>query len=138
MSETVEPAVAKGKTRLLIVDDEPDMLDFLERVFRRDYVVIRARSVDEAEVELARQEVDVVVTDRRMPRRHGLELLELVARNHPSTIRVLLTGYADSAVNESVSQMSLVDAWVQKPIDSQALRQTVADAVLLRKTGRSG
>ncbi len=118
--------------RLLIVDDEPDMLDFLERVFRRDYVVVRARSVDEAEVELAREPVDVVVTDRRMPRRHGLELLEVVARLYPATIRVLLTGYADSAVNESVAQMSLVDAWVQKPIDSQALRQTVAQAVLQR------
>jgi len=119
--------------RLLIVDDEPDMLDFLERVFRRDYVVLRAGSVDEAEAELSRGAVDVVVTDRRMPRRHGLELLESVARKYPSTIRVLLTGYADSAVNESVAQMSLVDAWVQKPIDSMALRQTVAQAVLERE-----
>ena len=125
--------LAARMRRLLIVDDEPDMLDFLERVFRRDYVVLRAGSVDEAEAELSRGAVDVVVTDRRMPRRHGLELLESVARKYPSTIRVLLTGYADSAVNESVAQMSLVDAWVQKPIDSMALRQTVAQAVLERE-----
>src|SRR5260370_26314757 len=97
--------------RLLIVDDERDMLDFLERVFRRDYDVVRAHSVEEAETALASAAVDVVITDRRMPRRSGLELLEIVAARHPKTVRVLLTGYADSLVDEKVTQWRLVDAW---------------------------
>ncbi|HZS38192.1 MAG TPA: response regulator [Polyangia bacterium] len=118
--------------RLLIVDDERDMLDFLERVFRRDYEVVRAHSVEEAEQALASGAVDVVITDRRMPRRSGLELLEIVAAQHPKTVRVLLTGYADSLVDEKVTQWRLVDAWVSKPIDSAALREAVTDAIARR------
>jgi DNA-binding NtrC family response regulator len=114
--------------RLLIVDDEKDMLDFLERVFRRDFEVLRATSVEEAERALAAAPIDVVITDRRMPRRGGLELLEIVSKSQPQAVRVLLTGYADSLVDEKVSQWQLVDAWVSKPIDSAALKQAVADA----------
>jgi len=115
--------------RLLIVDDEKDMLDFLERVFRRDYEIVRCSSVDDAERLLFREGVaaDVVITDRRMPKRGGLELLELVAEKSPPTLRVLLTGYADSLVDEKASQWALVDAWISKPIDSAALRKAVDD-----------
>jgi DNA-binding NtrC family response regulator len=116
-------------TRLLIVDDEKDMLDFLERVFRRDFEVVRCSSVDEAERELFKAGVaaDVVITDRRMPRRSGLELLEACATKSPQTLRILLTGYADSLVDEKVTQWALVDAWISKPIDSAALRKAVDD-----------
>jgi adenylate cyclase len=115
--------------RLLIVDDEKDMLDFLERVFRRDFDVVRCNSVDDAEEVLFVGGVpaDVVITDRRMPRRGGLELLEVCASKCPQTLRVLLTGYADSLVDEKVSQWKLVDAWISKPIDSAALRKAVDD-----------
>jgi len=115
--------------RLLIVDDEQDMLDFLERVFRREYEVSRAQSVEEAEKQLKSEAAfDVVITDRRMPRRSGLELLEIVSRTCPKAVRVLLTGYAESLVNEKVAQWSLVDAWVSKPIDSAALKAAIAEA----------
>ncbi len=118
--------------RLLIVDDEGDMLDFLERVFRREYEVLRASSVEEAEQALSGGPVDVVITDRRMPRRSGLELLEIIANRHPKTVRVLLTGYADSIVDEKITQWKLVDAWVSKPIDSAALRAAINDAIARR------
>lgn len=121
-------------SRLLIVDDEKDMLDFLERVFRRDYEVLRAASVEEAEAALSTGPVEVVITDRRMPRRGGLELLEIMAKQHPKTVRVLLTGYADSLVDEKVAQWKLVDAWISKPIDSAALKQAVADALARRRS----
>ena len=120
--------------RVLIVDDEPDMLDFLERVFRREFEVIKARSVEEAEAALATTAPDVVITDRRMPRRSGLELLEILAKQHPRAVRVLLTGYADSLVNESISQWKLVDAWISKPIDSASLRQTIREALQKKQT----
>ena len=118
--------------RLLIVDDEPDMLDFLDRVFRRDYEVQRAQSVEEALRVLDAKEVDIIVTDRRMPRRSGLELLEIAANKQPRAVRVLLTGYADSLVDEKVAQWRLVDAWVSKPIDSAALKQSIDQALKKR------
>jgi response regulator RpfG family c-di-GMP phosphodiesterase len=123
---------------MLVVDDEPDMLDFVERVFRRQYVVEKAESVDEAEVILRARPVDVCITDRRMPRRNGLELIAWLAANQPATVRVLLTGYADSLVDEKPATWEHVDAWVQKPIDSVALREAVEDAVTKRATASAG
>jgi DNA-binding NtrC family response regulator len=120
--------------RLLIVDDEPDMLDFLDRVFRREYEVIRALSVEEALAHVDAGALDVIVTDRRMPRRSGLELLELAAARQPQAIRVLLTGYADSLVDEKIAQWRLVDAWVSKPIDAAALKAAIAQATEKRKS----
>ena len=119
--------------RLLIVDDEPDMLDFLDRVFRREYEVLRAQSVEEALALFDRGPFDVIVTDRRMPRRSGLELLEIAAERQPQAVRILLTGYADSLVDEKVAQWRLVDAWVSKPIDSAALKTSIAQAIEKRK-----
>jgi response regulator RpfG family c-di-GMP phosphodiesterase len=119
--------------RLLIVDDEPDMLDFLDRVFRRDYEVLRAQSVEEALRLLDSGPVDIIVTDRRMPRRSGLELLEIAAHRQPTAVRVLLTGYADSLVDEKIAQWRLVDAWVSKPIDSAALKQQIEQAMQKRR-----
>ena len=127
--------------RLLIVDDEQDMLDFLERVFRREYDVKRAQSVEEAVTLLNSAAAggaatggafDVVITDRRMPRRSGLELLEIVSKQCPRAVRILLTGYAESLVNEKVAQWALVDAWVSKPIDSLALKQAITEAIARR------
>ena len=75
---------------------------------------------------------DVVITDRRMPRRSGLELLEIVSKQCPRAVRILLTGYAESLVNEKVAQWALVDAWVSKPIDSLALKQAITEAIARR------
>jgi DNA-binding NtrC family response regulator len=123
--------------RLLIVDDEVDMLDFLDRVFRREYEVVRAQSVEEALRRFEDGPLDVIVTDRRMPRRSGLELLEIASKRQPNAVRVLLTGYADSLVNENVAQWRLVDAWVSKPIDSAALKESISQAILKRSaTGK--
>jgi DNA-binding NtrC family response regulator len=118
--------------RLLIVDDEPDMLDFLDRVFRREYEVLRAQSVEEALSRFEKGPLDVIVTDRRMPRRSGLELLEIAAQKQPQAVRVLLTGFVD----EKVAQWRLVDAWVSKPIDSNALKESIKQAIEKRQAGR--
>src|SRR2546421_389744 len=122
--------------RLLIVDDEVDMLDFLDRVFRREYEVIRAQSVDEAVRHVEEGTLDVIVTDRRMPRRSGLELLEIAAQRQPQAVRVLLTGYADSLVDEKVAQWRLVDAWGSKPIDSNALKESIKQRIEKRQARR--
>ncbi len=108
------------------------MLDFLDRVFRRQYEVVRAQSVEDALRVLESQPVDIILTDRRMPRRSGLELLEIAAEKQPGAVRVLLTGYADSLVDEKVTQWRLVDAWVSKPIDSAALKEQIEQALQKR------
>ena len=114
--------------RLLVVDDEPDMLDFVERVFRREYQVERALSVEDAIALLAKGSFDVLITDQRMPKRSGGELLAHAAQLQPGAVRVLLSGYS-----EPDETMAAADAHVLKPVDADALRQAVADALLRRE-----
>ena len=93
---TILTAVAdKPKPRLLIVDDEPDMLDFLERVFRNEYAVTRAASAAEAQHELGQHRYSLIITDQKMPGMTGIEAAETIRRDLDCTI-VFMTAYSDS------------------------------------------
>lgn len=116
--------MSAASRRLLVVDDEPDMLDFIERVFRREYRVRRAQSVEEALPILEAEDIDVLITDQRMPRRSGFELLERAATMRPAMVRILLTGYAELGERPCGA-----DAYVTKPVDGDTLKQAVAQAV---------
>jgi|AACY02.5.fsa_nt_gi Response regulator containing CheY-like receiver, AAA-type ATPase, and DNA-binding domains len=116
------------KPRLLAVDDEPDILDFLERVFRRHYVVLRAGDADQATAVLADTPPAVLVSDQRMPGRTGLELLEEVSKSHPEITRCLLSGFSDLPEITAAAESGLVHAYVVKPVDSKRLREAVEEA----------
>ncbi|MCA9678531.1 MAG: response regulator [Kofleriaceae bacterium] len=120
------------KPRLLVVDDEPDMLDFVERVMRRRYQVTRCASAEEAVAELDRHAFEVLITDQKMPRVSGLELLARIAGAHPSLVRVLLSGFTDVPDIQRAVERSQVHAYVLKPVDSQRLLAAVAQAYEVR------
>jgi len=120
---------------LLAVDDEPDILDFLERVFRKQYTVQRADDAAQALERLTQGPVQLVVTDQRMPGMSGLELLERVAADHPDTTRVLLSGFSDLPEITAAAEVGLVHAYVVKPVDSTRLREAVDEAIARHKSG---
>jgi DNA-binding NtrC family response regulator len=120
---------------LLAVDDEPDILDFLERVFRKRYTVQRAADASEALARLAGGPVHLVVTDQRMPGMSGLALLERVAADHPGITRVLLSGFSDLPEITQAAEVGLVHAYVVKPVDSARLREAVEEAVARHENG---
>lgn len=124
------------KPYLLAVDDEPDILDFLERVFRKDYIVLRAKSADEAMGVLVEHVPQVLVSDQRMPGRSGLELLGEVMESHPAITRVLLSGFSDLPDISEASQSGLVHAYVVKPVDSRRLKEAVGEACARHSLGQ--
>lgn len=113
---------------LLMVDDEPDILDFLTRVFRKQYTLLRAESAEAALAVLHEHAVDVVISDHRMPGRSGLDLLADVRERVPAATRVLLSGFSDLPEITDAAASGLVHAYVVKPVDSQRLREAVAEA----------
>jgi len=119
------------RPRLLVVDDEHDILDFVERVFRRDYLVERASSVEEALPLLEHGVVDVIISDRRMPHQSGEQLLSRAAALQPAALRILLTGYS-----EETTASESVDAWLHKPVDAEELTAAVAEAQARRAAPR--
>ncbi len=125
-----------SKPRLLIVDDEPDMLDFFERVFRAGYEVVRAGGAEEALALLRAGRFDVLVTDQKMPQMTGLELLGQIAAGaagaHEAMARVLVSGFTDVPDIEQALARSGLDNYVLKPVDSARLREAVEQALATR------
>lgn len=121
-----------SKPRLLVVDDEPDMLDFVERVMRRKYDVVRSTNGDEALAALADGPFEVIITDQKMPRMSGLEMLDRIAGTHPHLVRVLLSGFTDMPDIQRAIERATVHAYVLKPVDSMKLLGAVEQAYRVR------
>jgi diguanylate cyclase (GGDEF)-like protein len=100
----------------LVVDDEPYILPTLANLLGAEYEVITAESADDAEAAFARSPIHIVLTDQKMPRRTGIHLLEWVREHHPSTVRLLMTGYAElddavEAINRGHVYHYLLKPW---------------------------
>ncbi|MEL6943126.1 MAG: response regulator, partial [Bacteroidota bacterium] len=83
----------KEKYHLLYVDDEEDNLFAFKAVFRRYHQVSLAVSGKDALELLENKQIDILISDQRMPSMTGVELLEIVRKKHPDIIRMILTGY---------------------------------------------
>ena len=116
------------RPRLLLVDDEPDILDFLERALRRRYEVRRFSCPREALASLEASAADVLLTDQMMPQLTGLELLAVVAERWPDTVRVLISGFTEVTQLAHALAVSQIHNFVLKPVDSQRLLEAIDQA----------
>lgn len=112
------PQVPSGQQkRLLIVDDEASILSAMKRLLRREgYEVFTASSAREGFEILARHEIQVILSDQRMPEMSGTEFLSRARHLYPQTIRIVLSGYTDlesifGAVNEGAIYKFLTKPW---------------------------
>ena len=114
---------------VLVIDDEPGILESLADLFRREFHVLATGDPDEALAILAAEEVSVVISDQRMPRLSGAQLLTKAASLSPSTIRVLLTAYTDiDTVVEAVNEAK-VYSYLSKPWRDEEILELVRTAV---------
>lgn len=124
-----DPA-APARYRLLIVDDEPNVLKALQRVFRQEnYEVLTAPDGDEALRLCSATPVDVVISDYMMPKMNGAELLRRFKQTWPDTIRIMLTGHADTGAVMGAVNEGAVYKFILKPWNDDDLRVTVALAL---------
>lgn len=116
--------------RLLCVDDEPNILSALRRLFRpHGYDVTLAGSAAEGLALLGEQAVDLVISDMRMPEMSGAQFLEQVHLRWPDTMRILLTGYADIASTIDAVNKGQIFRYVSKPWSDEDLLLTVRQAL---------
>jgi response regulator RpfG family c-di-GMP phosphodiesterase len=104
------------RTRVLLVDDEPELLVTLTAALDSRAEVVSAGTVAEALDLVAKEKFDVVVADLRLPDRWGDELLAHVAARSPSTRRLLLTG--DASPQRTVRELleaGVIQAYFKKP-----------------------
>ena len=77
---------------ILVVDDEPDVVQSVQDLLRLDYKVLGATRATEGIKIMESLEVQVVISDQRMPEMTGVEFLRRVRDHHPDTLRLLITG----------------------------------------------
>ena len=94
MTRTAPPAAGRGAARILIVDDEQSMREWMRILFQRDgFEVLVAEDGLSARDLVGREYVDVVLTDIRMPRMDGLELLKSARDIAPDAVVIMMTAH---------------------------------------------
>ena len=121
------------KKRILFVDDEVNVLQGWRRMLnpmRHEWDMVFVESGQEALALLAQAPCDVIVSDMRMPGMDGTQLLTQVMERFPLTVRIILSGYANS--NMILKAVGPVHQYLAKPCDAATLQITVARACALR------
>jgi DNA-binding NtrC family response regulator len=117
------------KATILFVDDEERILRTLRMLFKTLYNVQISTDGHEALEILKRETVHVLVSDQRMPKMTGVELLREAKKTSPATMRLLLTGYSDLASIVGSVNEGEIFRYINKPWDNQEIKDIVAQAV---------
>jgi putative nucleotidyltransferase with HDIG domain len=123
------------KKRVLFVDDEPNIIQGLQRMLRcmRDEWDVTFADGGMTALEILKQkQFDVIVTDMRMPVIDGAELLNRVKLLYPNMIRIILSGHSDREM--VMRAVPSTHQFLPKPCDSQTLIDTINRACQLRQT----
>lgn len=117
------------KRTLLLVDDEDSVLSSLRRLLRAEgYQIVVARSGDEGLARLAEHDVDVILSDQRMPDMTGVEFLRRAKELYPDTVRMVLSGDTElQSITDAVNQ-GAVYKFLTKPCDDELLRAHLKEA----------
>ncbi len=126
--------------RVLVVDDDREMCDFLATALaRRGFTVTARSSADEAFALLVAEDCDVVITDLQMKGMNGLELCERISQNRPDIPVVVMTAFGSLETAVGAIRVGAYD-FITKPVDLEPLRLALERAVrhraLTREVGR--
>lgn len=115
--------------RVLLVDDDANVLSALRRTLRREKIEIEtARDAREALAILGDGPVDLVISDHRMPGMSGVELLETIRTRWPKTVRILMSGWSAEIPSAELKAAGLFLV-LSKPWDDRELRSAIQRAV---------
>jgi DNA-binding NtrC family response regulator len=127
------------KINVLYVDDEVDNLNAFKAVFRRDFNVFIVETAEEGVEILRNNEIEVILTDQRMPKVTGIEFLASILDEFPEAMRILVTGYSDISTVIDAINKGHVYRYVSKPWDNNDFKiiiEQAAEVYQLRKEKR--
>ena len=115
--------------RILVVDDERSMQEFLEIFFRSEgYEVVTAGDVQSALLHLEGNDFDVMISDIQMPDGTGIDLLEAVREGSPETVVVMITAFASTETAIAAMKLGAYD-YITKPFKVDEIRVVVEKAL---------
>ena len=111
--------------RILVVDDEEIIREFLLEVLSEDYLITLAEDGDEAIDKISRENYDLIITDLKMPRVSGEDVVKFAREHDPNCPVIVISGYSTLfAVSQSVSHGAC--AFLSKPFSITELMATVS------------
>lgn len=112
--------------RILFVDDETQILRAITRLFiDTEYEVLTAESGADALEILESEKVDVIVSDMKMPKMTGYELLSQVKKRFPNIVRIILSGFSDERIVFDALQKNIAKLYILKPWENSVLINTI-------------
>jgi DNA-binding NtrC family response regulator len=130
--------IPTNKSKVLVVDDSPDTIEMINRNLKsQGYSVFTAKSVVEATNILESHPIDLVITDLKMPKISGLELVKYVRENYKDTEVMMITGYA--TIEGAVQAVKTgAEEYLTKPFTDEELFSAVErtlNKLSIRKAG---
>ncbi len=117
-----------ARKSVLIVDDEEIIRSFLFEVLSEDYDVSLACDGDEAIAEIRKKKYDLIITDLKMPRVSGEEVVKFACDNDPNSKVIVISGFSSLyTVSQSINNGAC--AFLSKPFSIKELMQTVTNAM---------
>ncbi|OFZ78475.1 MAG: hypothetical protein A2583_10790 [Bdellovibrionales bacterium RIFOXYD1_FULL_53_11] len=116
-------------SKVLLVDDEPDILDILEH-FLKDEIsrIYRAGSGEDALKAVEKHDIDLAVVDLRMPGMDGITLIKEIKKTRPGMPFIVLTGHGDKISVQEAMRLGAVD-YLDKPFDRHFLVTSIKRCV---------
>ena len=132
-----EPLAQEEQFTLLFVDDEPNILSALRRLFRPlGYRIFIAEGGAQGLELFDREKIDLVISDMRMPVMDGAQFLEQVRLKSPETVRILLTGYADISSTIDAINKGQIYRYIAKPWEDNDICLSVRYALEQKQLAR--
>ena len=131
--------MTQEKPTVLYVDDLRINLNLFEATFNNDYNLILTEYPEEVLKILEKREVQVIISDQRMPTMTGTELLETVAEKFPDIRRYLLTAFTDAETVIEAVNVGRVHGYIKKPMKADEIRASISSSLEvyhLRKKNR--
>jgi DNA-binding response OmpR family regulator len=125
-SPAAATAGAGGGRRILLVDDDPEIVESMRTVLEsRGYTILVARDGNQGLALAETEEPDLVVLDMMMPKRSGFLVLEKLRRSRPNPMRVIMITANEGSRHKAYAEMLGVDDYIRKPFAMDRLLESV-------------
>ena len=138
MEAEIEKANEKSKYEVLYIDDEEVNLRGFKANFRNFFTVHTCISPSKAIGVLKENDIQVIITDQRMPEMTGTEFLGKILPEYPDVIKIILTGFTDiAAIQDGINRCGIYK-YITKPWDFEEMKATLDKAMSMYQDSKDG
>jgi len=133
INKEMRNALDYKRSTILFVDDEEKTLKYFSRIFSNDFRILTSTNVEDAinVIDQNPDDIAILITDQRMPKRKGVDLLKFARENHPHIVRLLTTAYTDLDSAIEAVNAGEIFRYITKPWNIDKLNDHLVDAMNL-------